>query len=260
MALILAIEPDRRQAATLASSVQGRLDADVVLEASAEQALPRLAGRVPDLILTTALLSPKDDAALADWLRQLGTSAAHVQTLTIPVLGSASQRKPHKRGMLSALRRNRSVESNNGGCDPAVFVDQIASYLERAAAERAEVAELLELKGWHNDAAAATADDTESDVVLTADEPVADRPDADFDDLPLVAATDAVPPVELADALDVVAPDPVDLTTPNRGSRAVRVAGSRRDARRGGDGRRCRTGPGRRSRPRDPGAGSERVA
>jgi hypothetical protein len=153
MALILAIEPDKRQAANLAASVRGHLDAELVLGASADEALPHLAGRVPDLVLTTALLSPKDDAALATWLGQLGTSAAYLQTLTIPVLGSA-QSAPRKRGVLSALRRGRAKEADNGGCDPAVFAEQVADYLNRAAAEREELSELFELEAAREEAEA----------------------------------------------------------------------------------------------------------
>ncbi len=144
MPLILAVEPDRRQAAKVAASVRSRLEADLVIEASAEEALPKLNGRVPDLVLTTALLAPKDDAALAEWLRELGTRVAWVQTLTIPVLGSVSQRQSLKKGgVLSAFRRGRHKDEPEG-CDPAMFAEQMADYLARAAREREEMAELLE--------------------------------------------------------------------------------------------------------------------
>src|SRR5262249_49124299 len=86
MPLILAIEPDRRQAHQLNAVVKGRLHADLVLADSAERALKELGDRVPDLILTSALLSPTDEVVLGDRLRKLNGVAAHVQTLTIPVL------------------------------------------------------------------------------------------------------------------------------------------------------------------------------
>ena len=96
MPLILAIEPDRRQANQLTALVRGRLKADLVLGESADRALSALGGRVPDLILTAALLSPKDEAALGQRLRELNGVAAHVQTLTIPVLASG---KKHRHGL-----------------------------------------------------------------------------------------------------------------------------------------------------------------
>ncbi len=136
MPLILAIEPDRRQANQLKSMVRARLDAELVLADSAERALAALGDRVPDLILTSALLSPKDEIALDERLRSLDRSGSHVQTLTIPMLAAPQQAKSAG-GMLSALRRGRSSKATHEGCDPGVFAEQCAEYLERARAERA---------------------------------------------------------------------------------------------------------------------------
>ena len=138
MALILAIEPDRNQANQLTAMARGRLHADLVIEATAERAFAELGDRVPDLILTAALLSPRDEAALGERLRALESAAAHVHTLTIPVL-AAPRSRPRVGGMLSALRRDRA-SSELDGCDPAVFAEQCATYLERAMAERREAA------------------------------------------------------------------------------------------------------------------------
>jgi hypothetical protein len=135
MPLILAIEPDRRQANQLRSMVRTRLEAELVLADSAERALAALGDRVPDLILTSALLSPKDEIALDKRLRSLDGSASHVQTLTIPMLASPEQAKSAS-GMLSALRGGRARTAHSEGCDPAVFAEQCAGYLERARAER----------------------------------------------------------------------------------------------------------------------------
>src|SRR5204862_1831257 len=118
MPLILAIEPDRRQASQLTALVRGRLQAELVLGESADRALAALGERVPDLILTAALLSPKDEAAIAERLRALESAAAHVHTLTIPVL-AAPRSRPRIGGMLSALRRDKQPASEPDGCDPA---------------------------------------------------------------------------------------------------------------------------------------------
>jgi hypothetical protein len=136
MPLILAIEPDKRQAAHITSMARHRLHAELVLAVSAERALAALGDRIPDLILTPALLSPQDDAALTERLRQLDERAAHVQTLTIPLLAAPGRSSP-ARGMLAALRRERPGSSADG-CDPAVFAEQITAYLARAAIERQE--------------------------------------------------------------------------------------------------------------------------
>jgi len=137
MALILAIESDRRQVTYLTAMVRGRLRAELVLGDSAEDALQRLGDRVPDLILASALLSPKDEQALGDRLRRLNGVAAHVQTLTLPVLGPpAPQTTSARGGVLSALLGDRGPASAPDGCDPAVFAEQCQEYLRRAEEEK----------------------------------------------------------------------------------------------------------------------------
>jgi hypothetical protein len=148
MDLILAIEPDRRQANQLRSMVRTRLDAELVLAESAERGLTALGDRVPDLILTSALLSPKDEILLDKRLHALNSAASHIQTLTIPMLGSP---KPEKNGggMLSAFGLGRSRAIIPDGCDPAVFADRCAEYLERARAERVRYATASEQSKVH---------------------------------------------------------------------------------------------------------------
>jgi hypothetical protein len=140
MPLILAIEPDRKQASQLTAVVRGRLHAELVLAESAERALAALGDRIPDLILTSPLLSPRDENELGERLRALDGAANHVHTLTTPVLASPNKHSLAGNavgGVLSALRREKSAPAAHNGCDPAVFAEQCREYLERAAAERA---------------------------------------------------------------------------------------------------------------------------
>ena len=146
MSLILAIEPDRRQASRVAALVKNRLHAEIVSADTTEHAIEALAGRVPDLILTSLLLSPKDDAALSDWLRASDEAGAHVQTLVIPVLGS-SQSSGGGSGLFSRLTGRAKDDDTPGGCDPEIFANQIREYLDRAAEERRTAAEDLALAG-----------------------------------------------------------------------------------------------------------------
>src|SRR5207245_1145858 len=135
MPIILAIEPDRRQAAHLAGVVRQKVAAELILADTTEGALDAIGNRVPDMVLVPALLSPQDDAALAAALRVIA-AAAHVRTLTIPVLANGTKRtKPG--GMLAKWRRGRSESPAPDGCDPSVFAEQINAYLREAAAERA---------------------------------------------------------------------------------------------------------------------------
>src|SRR2546428_13037143 len=90
MPLILAIEPDRRQAAQLTGVIR-RVGAELVLAKTTEHALDAIGSQVPDLVLVPALLSPQDDAALAGALRVIA-AAAHARILTTPVFGSTPKR------------------------------------------------------------------------------------------------------------------------------------------------------------------------
>ena len=103
MPLILAIEPDRRQASHLSDLGRGLADAELILAATADEAMKTLETRIPDLILTSTLLSPADEHTLMDRLRKLDSAGAHVQTLVIPLLADP-QEEPQQAGLLSRLR------------------------------------------------------------------------------------------------------------------------------------------------------------
>src|SRR4051812_16444997 len=137
MAIVLAIEPDRRQAAHLAAIVRHQVHAELLIADTTEGALDAIGNRIPDLVLVPALLSPQDDAALAAALRVIA-AAAHVRTLTIPVLASGIAHAP-KLGMLAKWRKGRDASPEPDGCDPAVFAEQISAYLQEAAAAREQI-------------------------------------------------------------------------------------------------------------------------
>jgi CheY-like chemotaxis protein len=137
MSLILAIEPNKRQAQQLASLVKQYLKgAELVAAAAAPAALKALGDRIPDLVLTPALLASKDEAALTERLRSLGPAGSHVQTLAVPILAATPVRSGTTGGLLG-LRREPNAGVEPVGCAPDAFADQIKIYLERAAAERA---------------------------------------------------------------------------------------------------------------------------
>jgi len=118
MAIVLAIEPDRRQAAHLAAIVRQQVGADLVIADTTEGALDAIGNRVPDLVLVPALLSPQDDAALAAALRVIA-AAAHVRTLTIPVLANGTKKRAPASGMLAKWRKNRAASQEP--CNAASF-------------------------------------------------------------------------------------------------------------------------------------------
>ena len=132
MSLILAIEPNKNQAHQLTSLVRAHLKAELVTAPTAAAALTALGDRIPDIVLTPALFGLKDESALTERLRQLGTDGSHVQTLAIPILASSSSRGSNG----GLLGRKKDKDGTEQGCDPAVFAEQIKIYLQRAAVER----------------------------------------------------------------------------------------------------------------------------
>ena len=140
MSLVLALEPDQKQAAILRQVVRDRVGADFVLADSKDGAIAAIAERVPDVILVTALLSPRDEKELTDHLRHLD-GAEHLQTLTIPLLASGAVEPPKKkRGLLSALTGESSKPAAPIGCDPKVFAEEIRNYLLKAEDAKAKAA------------------------------------------------------------------------------------------------------------------------
>ena len=130
-ALILAIEPDSSRAFQL-KSIARQVGAELRLADSVAGALAALDEQVPDLILIPALLSAKDDLALSERLRGLGTAAAHIQTLTIPILETAADMTLFGSGVFGTPRRQKQ----SMGCAADTFAEQVRIYLDRAAEAR----------------------------------------------------------------------------------------------------------------------------
>jgi hypothetical protein len=160
MQLILAIDSDPRRSEQLANLVRARLQVDLVQATSAGEGLHALKDRVPDLILTSPLLSPFDDGVLDEYLRDLGAAAMHVQTVRIPML-SAGPKKKSAATRLFSLGRKKTQTSPAApdGCDPKVFADEIAHYLTRSLEDRSASARA---KADKSDSAKATADTSSS--------------------------------------------------------------------------------------------------
>ncbi len=135
MALLLAIEPDARQAARLTALVSAHLGAELVLEASVEDALAALQRRRPDLVLTSSSLSATDQAELMARLSSEGERRPGVPTLAIPHLTGDLAPSRKTRGLLSRLRRPRSRRGTQEP-DPAAFAAQITECLALADAVR----------------------------------------------------------------------------------------------------------------------------
>ena len=132
--LVLAIEPDLRQAAIVKRIIREKVLADVAVVDSREAAMDAMRTTIPDVLLLSALMSPRDEDELIAHLRTLD-HADHLQTHTIPQLASTlnpiESRGP--RGLLSAFRRKKEPESAPSGCDPELFAEEIRTFLQQAA-------------------------------------------------------------------------------------------------------------------------------
>lgn len=142
MALVLAIEPDLRQAAIVKRIVREKALAEVAVVDSRDAALEAIRLAMPDVLLISALLSPRDEDELIAHLRTLD-NADHLQTHTIPQLASALRPGEERGsgGLLSAFRRKKKAPEPAAGCDPDIFAEEIRSYLQRAAEKKRERSE-----------------------------------------------------------------------------------------------------------------------
>src|SRR5207248_9143 len=160
-----------------------------------------IARGTPDLILVSALLSPRDEDRLMAHLRSL-QDAAHLQTLTIPRFAAGGP-KAAERTSLGRFRKKAAVPVR-AGCDPEVFAQEISAQLARAADIRKNppVPSSARLS-------LTTFRDAQSDVGgLHADRAQADPvPAPDFSSL-LFEADDSGPSSIHPDPVD---PDPVEF-------------------------------------------------
>jgi len=139
--LVLAIEPDHRQAAIVKRIVREKVLAEVAVVDSRDAALDAMRTTVPDVLLLSALLSPRDEDELIAHLRTL-QNAEHLQTHTIPQLASSIGQDDDKpKGLLSAFRRKKGSAGTTAGCDPDLFADEIRNYLQRASEKKRELRE-----------------------------------------------------------------------------------------------------------------------
>jgi hypothetical protein len=133
--LVLAIEPDLRQAAIVKRIVREQALADVAVVDSRDAAIETMRTCMPDVLLLSALLSPRDEDELMAHLRTLD-NAAHLQTHTIPQLASSLGPGEERGGggLFSAFRRKPKADTAPvAGCDPDMFAEEIRVYLQRAA-------------------------------------------------------------------------------------------------------------------------------
>ena len=209
MSVVLAVERDPAQAEILRDALRGRAGVDLVIVTSRTAAIAAMKRQVPDLVLLTTLLSPRDEDALVAHLRSI-PNAAHLQTVTIPQLRRAGQAEK-KAGRFSFGKKKAAAPT---GVDPQVFADEVAGYLARAKEIREEARAL--------GAVAAAAEPTPTAPLDPASDPW--EPYAVTHTPPAASAVPAVDPLaDLSLAPDVppVAHTPVEPSFTNPDSFSV---------------------------------------
>ncbi len=128
MSVILVIQPDTAQGRVLHDMAR-RISAELVIVDSTKRAVDAIARQVPDLILLSAFLSPRDEDTLMGRLRSL-EGASHLQTMTIPQFQSGEEAKAKKSGFGFGKKKKATVAV---GADPAAFAEEVMALLNRAS-------------------------------------------------------------------------------------------------------------------------------
>src|SRR5215472_7183063 len=93
MARVVAVQPDRAQAATLRSALRVSLNEEVRVVDSAGAALNEIEQQLPDLVLLHRFIPPLDEDYFLVCLRTM-PGTGHIQTISLPHLGDLSDCPP----------------------------------------------------------------------------------------------------------------------------------------------------------------------
>ena len=128
MSVILVIQPDHAQAKVL-RDVARTIHAELEIVDSTARAVDAIARRVPDLILVSPFLSPRDEDTLMARLRSLD-GASHVQTVSIPQFCTTTESAPSKKSAFGFGKKKKAAVPV--GADPVAFAGEVAALLTRA--------------------------------------------------------------------------------------------------------------------------------
>ena len=128
---ILAIEPDPQRGISLTRLVRDHVNADVVLVASTEAAIAAMSESAPDLILTSALLTPQDDSGLTAYLKERD-GARDLPVLTVPPVVDTDQPQQMRNSWVSIFRHRGAPPWP--AYDPAALGARIEEALQESAA------------------------------------------------------------------------------------------------------------------------------
>ncbi len=112
---------------------------DLVVVDSRKAALASLGEALPAVILVSAMLPPRDEAAVAAYLRTRKDSS-HVEMVTIPLLDSGTRPAEKPRGLLGRFKKKKNDE-NEGRVSLRQFASEIRKHIERVREAQAAIVE-----------------------------------------------------------------------------------------------------------------------
>jgi PilZ domain-containing protein len=130
---VLAVEPDKRLAATVREVVCDMVRADLTVVQSVERAIETLRTSIPDLILLPPLVSPADEASLVEVLRSL-PGCSHIEMLMTPTFEEQPETVT-PRGWRSWGAR-RAVNGTSGVDERKLFAERLGWSLVRARQQK----------------------------------------------------------------------------------------------------------------------------
>lgn len=134
---LLVVQPDGRQADLLRNAVHSRVAADLVVVESLQEAVVAIERAVPDVVLLSSLIPAAEDYVCA-YLATL-PYAGHVQVLLMPHLGRGDHAVTAVPSwQVRWWRRHDPPIVTQPWCDPAMFTRDLAAYLARAQALKAQ--------------------------------------------------------------------------------------------------------------------------
>ncbi len=140
MALILAIDPERRQHEALVCLARELEEHELLSTSSCADALAALDRRSPDLVLLPLLMPEAEEGELLSRLRE--QRGADVRALSIPLLklpnAPPPQASAHPAWLDQILHPKDPADGAAEECEPAVFADLIRGYLESVRDAAAE--------------------------------------------------------------------------------------------------------------------------
>jgi CheY-like chemotaxis protein len=144
-ARVLVVEPDLERARVLARMLRPSISFRLEIVTNADEALRSMANELPELVMTSTLLSPADVAAITGYVRQVAPGC-RLPVVDLPfaisdkvVIATAPESKVFGLGMLR--RRTVAVRPM---CDVTSLREHIEQYLQQSLHEPAPLQDRLE--------------------------------------------------------------------------------------------------------------------